>query len=1226
MAVNGGEDQAGRSPRDAGPSFEIRVLGPVEVSWGGKVIDVGGLKARALLARLLIDRNLVVSVDRLLDSLWPDRPGEGAEIALRSTISRLRKRLRDAGALDDIIVTKAPGYVLDAAAEATDVYRFERMVTDGRRQLARHRPLVAVRLLREAAELWRGAAYSEVRDEPFARAEARRLDELLLTASEIRLDAEMTMGRHAAMVGELEALTSANPMRERLWAQRMLALYRSGRQAEALRVFQELRRILVAELGIEPGHDVTWLEQAILTQSPALDFTSPEDFSDQWPDEDEDEDEDETEKAAALGPARPLTFHSHAPAQTDEGPLVGREKESADLRSWWEASQHGAARLLLVDGDAGIGKTRLVSELARSVEAEGAVVLWGRCDEDPVAPFQPFAEALGRYFQSLSADEISVMPEWRLAELSRLVLRLGEYTPPREIDVTDPENDRFRFFGAVTATLTEMAERGPVLLVVDDLHWANQPTLLLLRHLLRSNEGAAPGIVAMYRDTDVDTEHPVRSVLADLRADRTLTRVHLNGLTAAAVDALVRASPLAGSGLSEQLFALTGGNPLFLDELLRQLDSADPAVAGEAEDAPVPPNLNAPEAIRELVARRVSRLPQEVIYLLQAAAVAGAECEANIAAAAAELSPDQRLDALDRAVESGLLHRVGESGERYAFSHALVRDAIYGELLRGRRVRYHHRIAVATELAHIDAVDSYLNELAHHFYMGAALADAPKALKYSVAAGERALRLLAFEEAVGHFSRGLEVAELYGGQDLASRCDALLALAEAQNKAGDAVTAERSFEKAAALARSMGDPERLATAALRTGPLSYMGIVRANAEQVRLLEEARASLSQEDSHLRATVTARLGMVMVYATGVPEPGLLRRALALSTESVAMARRLGDRATLGYALSARFHVLWGIDPAPERLAVGTEVGQIADDVGDELLALHGHMWRVRELLAQGDIDAVQEEITRFDARDNGPRHPLAASYACNLRAMMALVSGDLDLGARLAPIAMDLADGYNELALSFYGALMTWTWWQQDLLPSLEAIFREAIAEAPSDFPAVSAARAMLLTEIGQLGDARAELDHLAELGWEAVAADQTEGVTLALTAVTCGAVGAGEHASSLYEYMRPYAGTAIVVRAPGAACFGPADHYLGVLARTTGDLALAEVHFEAALRLARRMRSGPFMAAAELELAQTLRRRGRIGDEERIATLLRNAEEAGRRMGLTRIARLAAESG
>jgi predicted ATPase len=460
-----------------------------------------------------------------------------------------------------------------------------------------------------------------------------------------------------------------------------------------------------------------------------------------------------------------------------------------------------------------------VAELARAVEHDGALVLWGRCDEDPVAPFQPFAEALGRYFSSLSADEISQMPQWRLAELSRLVLRLGEYTPPREIDLTDPDNDRFRFFGAVKATLNEMAARTPVLVVIDDLHWANQPTLLLLRHLLRNNDGDGPAIAALYRDTDVDAEHPLRPLLANLRAERSLEHVHLSGLTEAAVSALVSQSAPGDAALTAQLFALTDGNPLFLDEMLRQLTYNRPSGDGE-EDTPVPADLNTPEAIRELVARRVSRLPEEVIYLLQAAAVAGPECEANIVATAAELTPDQRLDALDRAEESRLLRRVGESGERYVFSHALVRDAIYGELLRGRRVRYHHKIAVAMERAHIDAVDTYLNELAHHFYMGAALADADKALKYCVAAGERALRLLAFEEAVGHFSRGLEVAELYGDHDLATRCDALLALAEALNKAGDSAEADRTYEKAAAVARSMDDSERLATAALRAGPLS----------------------------------------------------------------------------------------------------------------------------------------------------------------------------------------------------------------------------------------------------------------------------------------------------------------------------------------------------------------------------------------------------------------------
>jgi DNA-binding SARP family transcriptional activator len=1206
-------EAATASPAPAS-SLALRVLGPVEITWNGRPIDIGGLKARALVARLLIDRNLTVSVDRLVDSLWTDHDGEGAEIALRSTISRIRKRLRDAGVETELIVTRAPGYALVAEATDTDLHTFEQLVADGRRQLARKRPTQAVRTLREAAEMWRGAAYSEVRDEPFARAEARRLEELLLTAVEVRLDAELTLGRHNAVVGELEALTGANPMRERLWSQRMLALYRCGRQAEALRVYQELRTILVDELGIEPGTDAAWMEQAILDQNPALDFPVPDEGGPEAVDA-------ERSEPAAVGGQR---YHLALPVMLSDGQLVGRDRELESMRSWWDAVQRGEKRLLLMEGDAGIGKTRLAAELARLVEPTGALVLWGRCDEDPVEPFQPFAESLGRYFQALSADEISRMPEWRLAELSRLVLRLSEYATPREVDVSDPGNDRFRFFGAVTATLTEMAARQPVLLILDDLHWANQPTLLLLRNLLRNNEGVVPGIVALFRDTDVGGEHPLRSLLADLRADRTVERVHLQGLNAGAVGELMESRAAGRADLAEQLFQLTDGNPLFLDELIRQLGPSD-QMAG-SEENPVPPHLTIPDAVKELVARRVSRLPEEVIYLLQAAAVAGPDCEASIVAAAAELSAEQRLDALDHAVESRLLRQVGDSGERYTFSHALVREAIYGELLRGRRVRYHHKIAVATERAHADAIENYANELAHHFYMGAALADADKALRYCLLAGERALHILAFEEAVGHFQRGLEVAELYGDQELSSRCDAMLALAEAQNKAGDSVTADSSYEKAAGLARAMGDPERLATAALRAGPLSYMGIVGANADHVRLLEEALTMLSSEDSHLRAMITARLGLVSVYAVGVPEPGVLRRSLSLSTEAVAMARRLGDRTALGYALNARFHALWGIDPAPERLAVGTELGQIADDVGDELLALHGHMWRVRELLAQGDMDAVNEEIARFDARDTGPRHPLAASYACNVRAMLALVNGDFAEGERLGPLAMELAEGYNDLAMSFYGALMVWTWWQRDELPALESTFHEVIEPAPADYPVVAAALALLYTELGQFDQAKAELARLAELGWETVADDQTEGVSLAMTAAAVGAAGAVEYAPALYEHLRPYAGTAVVIRAPAAACYGPADHYLGILAAAMGDLALAEVHFEAALRLARRMRSAPFVAAAELQLARTLRQRRREGEEERIASLLRSAEEAARRMGLTRIARLAAEPG
>ncbi len=1188
--------------------FEVRVLGPVEVSWNGKVVDIGGPMARSLVARLLVDRGLVVSVDRLVDSLWANDDGDSVDNNLRSTISRLRKRLREADVSEELIVTRPPGYVLDLPASATDVHRFEYLVSEGRRQLGRRRPTEATKLLTEAHGLWRGAAYSDVRDEPFARAEARRLEELLLTAIEARMDAGLTAGRHDDLVGELESLTSTHTMRERFWSQRMLALYRSGRQAEALRVCGELRAILLDELGLDPSHDVTWLEHAILDQDPVLDFPVPPERA------------ESDEPVQVTVPA----YQARVPAGLNEGPLVGREREGVQLRDWWRAACRGEAQLLLVDGEPGIGKTRLVAELARSLESEGVLVLWGRCDEDPIAQFQPFAEALGRYFQSVSVDAITRLPEWQTTELARLVLPLREHVPMLEDEPGDPETERYRFFGAITQTLNGLSARGPVLLVVDDLHWADQPTLLLLRHILRNADALNLGIIAMYIDSEVPSRHRLRPVLTDLRSDRSAAIVHLEGLNEAAVKELAEsaAAPELAPQLVPQLFKLTDGNPMFLEEMLRQL------AEGDDGGATMPPNLNPPEAIRELVARRVSRLPEDVIYLLQAASVAGTECEAAIVAEAAELTAEQRLDALDRAEESKLLRHLGGRRDLYAFSHSLVRDAIYNELLRGRRVRYHHKIAVATERAHSDEVENYVNELAHHFYMGAALDDADKAIRYGMDAGERALRLLAFEEAVGHFTRSLEVAEKFGDHDQSLRCDALIALAQAQTRAGDSDTADANFERAAVLARAIGDPERLASAALQPGPLSGIGNVITNVDQMRLLEEALELLPEEDSHLRAMVLARLGLVLVYSTSLPRQDVTKQALQLATESVQMARRLNDRTTLAYALNARIHALSGIAAAPERLAAGRELGEIAEDAGDELLAVHGHLWRVRELLARGDVDAVNHELFQFASRDTGPPHPLVMSLSSNLAAMMALVSGELDEAEWWARTALETGQGYNDMAFSFYGAMMAWTWWQRDELATLAETVKFVMTESSEEFPILPAVLALVDAETGDTDAALAQLDFLADLGWDHVGDDLTEGASLAFVAATCGTLGnaANEHALNVYEVLRPYAGTALVLRAPGTACIGPADQYLGLLAGAIGDLALAEVHFEAALRLARRMRAEPFVVAAEVELARTLRQRGRDGDEERVVVLLRHAEESAVDMGLHRLVRRAAAPG
>ena len=244
-----------------------------------------------------------------------------------------------------------------------------------------------------------------------------------------------------------------------------------------------------------------------------------------------------------------------------------------------------------------------------------------------------------------------------------------------------------------------------------------------------------------------------------------------------------------------------------------------------------------------------------------------------------------------------------------------MRDAIYGELLRGRRVRYHHKIALATERVHGESLDRYVNELAHHFYMGSALADADKAVRYCIAAGERALRLLAFEEAVGHLTRALEVAEKFGRRRPARalrRTDRVGRGTEPRGRRGSGQRELRPGRRRWPV-RS-GTPNGWPSTALRAGPVSYLGVVDAHDEQIELLEEALAALPADDSHLRARVNAQLALIIVALTGVPAPGVLERAQELSSEAVAMARRLGDRLALGYALRARINVLWGIDPAP------------------------------------------------------------------------------------------------------------------------------------------------------------------------------------------------------------------------------------------------------------------------------------------------------------------------
>jgi DNA-binding SARP family transcriptional activator len=313
--------------------MDFRILGPLEVLSDGLALDLGGQKQRALLALLLLEANRVVSSDRLIEALWEEKPPETASKALQVYVSQLRKLLGK-----ERVQTKAPGYLLRLQPEEFDLARFQHLLEQGR--------------LQEALALWRGPALAEFGYQRFAQAEIGRLEELRLACLESRIERDLEQGRHAELVGELEALVRKHPLRERLRTQLILALYRSGRQAEALEVYQDARRALTEELGIEPGRSLRELHQAVLNQDAALEIAAP------------------------VEPAR----------ESAGSAFVGREAELSELFAGLEDAFAGRGRLLLLAGEPGIGKSRLADELMRRAQARGARVLVGRSWEAGGAP------------------------------------------------------------------------------------------------------------------------------------------------------------------------------------------------------------------------------------------------------------------------------------------------------------------------------------------------------------------------------------------------------------------------------------------------------------------------------------------------------------------------------------------------------------------------------------------------------------------------------------------------------------------------------------------------------------------------------------------------------------------------------------------------------------------------------------------------------------------------
>jgi class 3 adenylate cyclase len=889
------------------------------------------------------------------------------------------------------------------------------------------------------------------------------------------------------------------------------------------------------------------------------------------------------------------------------GIFVGRENELAELRTCADEALAGRGRLLLLAGEPGIGKTRTSEEIATYARVRGAKVHWGRCHEGEGAPaYWPWVQVIRSYARE--ADPVALA--WELGaggpEIARIVPELAERTGEAAEPIDEDEQARFRLFDAVSGFLRNAAASRPLVLVLDDLHWADEPSLLLLQFLARGVGDAPLLVIGTYRDVELGRHHPLSRVLGDLgQADRA-RRIHLRGLTQADIARFIEIS--AGAGAAPELVAAvhaqTEGNPFFIGEVVRLL-----ATEGRLEDID-PAAVAIPEGVRDVVGRRLDRLSPAANELLRTAAGIGRDFEQGILGAVAEVDPAELRPALEEAVAAQLLVERAEG--RFRFAHALVRETLYEELTAARRPVLHGRIAAAMEEAYSpdpERLERRLSELAFHYGEAAGAGDPQKAVEYATRAGKQAVARLGYEEAAELFERALEALDL-GPADEEHRCRLEIALGEAQLKGGHVDRARPTFERAAARAESLDDAELLSRAALGVAATTEVGVF--DHRIAELLERALEAVGPEDSTIRAMLTSWLGQEYIWSD--PQG----RSADLHAEAIAMARRLGDDRTLAHAISRATFVDISADAAQKGIDANREVLELARRVGDRELELRSHGVMLRDHLLLGDVAAVDRElaaVTRLAEELGQPQY----LWRLDLwRAMRALIDGDFDAAEELAGKARRGGEEAGEpLAAQLFAIQASVIYRFQGRLDQIV----DGVAVMAKRYPAIRAwrvANALLNSDLGRLEVAAAEFERLAADDFAGIPLDAQWTVAHAMLSEVAFRLDAGERAQALRDRLEPYRGLTVVA-GPAASSWGPVSRYLGLGSAAAGDLAGAVSDLEDSIALSRRMGDRPFAAQAELNLAEVLLRRGAAGDRERAGELLDSCLDCSQQLRLSGLA-------
>ena len=1135
----------------------------MEIAGVQVVDDLRGRQVRLLLAYLILHRARQVGREELSAALWPFSAPQSQDAALRTLLSRLRSAV-GASVLtgrEHLGLTLPEPVWIDLEAAGAGVARAREALEAGDFRTAWARAQVPLNIAGRGLLPGVDAAWLEP---------ARRdLEELRLQTLEVIGRAGLGMGGSQVASAERAArsLIAAEPYRESAYALLMEALAAQGNIAEGLRVFDGLRTLLREELGTTPSPQALAMYEALLHPQARGAGGAP------------------TTGEAAHGPI-PLPPELGARGRAE---LVGREAELATLQRLWEQAtaggssdvgigpSHDQARVVVLAGDPGVGKTRLAAELARRVHVGGAVVLAGRSPEESLLPYQPFLEALRHYVVHAPLDELRRTAREYGAELARLVPELRRRAPELISEVpVDPDTERYRLFEAAVGLLGAISRNAPILLVLDDLHWADRPALLLLRHLARAPDPRRLLILVAYRAIETPP-HGMGSVLADLRREQLVTELSIGGLSAEETAALVqvRTGEAPGPTFARALHEETEGNPLFIEEMVRHLGEAGvrPSVA-EPSDLQ---RFGLPEGVKQVIARRLDRLDTAATEWLRTAAVIGRDFDAGLLARTLGWGELEFLDVLDQALDAGLVAETGAEPGRYSFDHALIRETLYEGMSRPRRARMHRHVGEALEAA---GGEPEIGALALHFTRAAGSEDADKAIAYAQAAGERATAMLAHEEAAEHYARALDVLNRFGGDDDRRRGDVLLLQGEAQVRAGEPERAWHAFSAAAALGERLGDSEivtRAAAAASRRY-LQQPGVV--DTALIALLERALELTRGQQTVMRVLLLARLCGALYFS---PDRG---RMTDLAAEAAQIAEQLGDPEAEVYACAARRRALW--DPArlEERLRASTRMLTVARTTGSLEAQLQAHAWLVVDLLEQGEVEAVDAQMEAFTSGAQRSRQPVFIWHSMVWKAMRAMLAGRLEEAEALAGEALAAGGTAESVAApQYYAIQLLGIRREQGRMPELEGPAREFIAAYPGR-PAWRAALADLLIHADQGAEAQRLLDGLAEGGFAGIPQDGDWMITITLLSDVVTALGDAPRAAQLYELLSPYWRQNVVIGL-ATACLGSSCRYLGRLAATAGREQEAAALLQRALDANTQLGAVVELAHTQLDYAELL---------------------------------------